>query len=215
MKRTLLALLACAAAGSAQQLTLSLSGAPGQIRPGTTVTIQAQLSGVGASSLAAWQAAVRSSAGGDWTVTAGPASTAAAKSLASAAQTSGDFMALAYGLNSNIYADGAVAVFSLAIPANATPGTVTIQTSNVLGASLAGDAVPLTANTLSFVLASPLSRCDINGDGSTNVQDVSAMVSQVLGLAACSSDLNADGRCTVVDLSRVISAALGGVCRAN
>lgn len=214
MKRCIL-LLACAGALPAQQLTLSVANAPGQIRPGTTVTITAQLTGAAGSNLAAWQASLNSSVGGQWAAAAGPASTAAAKSLASAVQTSGEFMALAYGQNANVYADGSVASFSLVIPANATPGTVVLQPSNVLGASLAGDPVPLTANTLSFVLASPLSRCDVNGDGLTNIQDVTFMLNQILGLAACSTDLNADGKCTVVDLSRVIAAALGGSCRVN
>ena len=83
--------------------------------------------------------------------------------------------------------DGVVGVYTLDIPANAKPGQVTILISNLLGASLGGDAMPLSANSLNFVLARPISKCDLNGDDTIDALDVQLMVSQILGLAQCSA----------------------------
>jgi hypothetical protein len=82
-----------------------------------------------------------------------------------------------------------------------------------LGASAGGDAVTLTSSPLTFVLASPLSPCDVNSDGVTNTADVQLAINQVLGLASKTLDLNADGKTSIVDVIRVINAALGGACR--
>jgi hypothetical protein len=59
----------------------------------------------------------------------------------------------------------------------------------------------------------PGSRCDVSGNGSTDVIDVQQCVNQVINPTVCSTgDINQDGSCTVVDIQRVVNAALGGAC---
>jgi hypothetical protein len=59
----------------------------------------------------------------------------------------------------------------------------------------------------------PGSRCDVNGNGSTDVIDVQQCVNQVINPTVCSTgDINQDDSCTVVDVQRVVNAALGGQC---
>lgn len=203
-------LLAATSAAFAQQLTLSIP-ASGPIRAGNTVTVQASLVTAGAS-IAALQVSLRATTGGAFAAAAGPASVAAGKQT-SCALVNGDFNCIIYGVNANAIADGVVASFDLQIPANATPGQAGIVASNTLAASPVGDAVTLAANSLNFTLASPISPCDPNGDGTINVQDVVLMVSQIVGLAPAATDLDGDGKTTVADLMRVIVAANGGACR--
>jgi hypothetical protein len=211
----LLFLLFCGSAAFAQQLALSLVQPPGQIRPGTTMSITVALSGSGGKNLAAWEGVIKSSIGGTWKAVDGPAAAAAAKTVACNAAASADFKCLQAGINQNIYADGVILTYSLDIPANAAPGAVAVTVSGLLGASLAGDAIALTGNSINFTLAQPSSRCDLNGDSAINAQDVQLAINQVLGLGQCSADLDGDGACRAPDLQRVIAAALGGACRAQ
>lgn len=56
--------------------------------------------------------------------------------------------------------------------------------------------------------------CDLNGDGTVNITDVSLALNQVLGSAPCNTaDLNQDGVCDVRDLQRFINAAQGQACK--
>lgn len=54
--------------------------------------------------------------------------------------------------------------------------------------------------------------CDLNGDGTVNMADVTAAVSMALGQSACSSTVVGPGTCNVVLVQRVVNAALGGTC---
>jgi hypothetical protein len=55
--------------------------------------------------------------------------------------------------------------------------------------------------------------CDVNGDGTVNVQDVQAAINQTLGMTTCgTADLLQTGSCNVVDVQRVVNAANGGAC---
>jgi hypothetical protein len=57
------------------------------------------------------------------------------------------------------------------------------------------------------------SRCDVNANGTTDVNDVQLCANQVIGSTSCSSgDINLDSQCTVVDVQRVVNASLGGQC---
>ena len=58
-----------------------------------------------------------------------------------------------------------------------------------------------------------VSRCDLNGDGVVDAQDVQLAINQALGIQACTADLDGNGHCDVVDAQRVITAALGGICK--
>jgi len=54
------------------------------------------------------------------------------------------------------------------------------------------------------------SRCDVNGDGGTNVADVQNLINQVLGLIPAVADLNRDGSVNVADVQILINVVLGG-----
>lgn len=212
--RTLLSTLLLSTAALAQQVSLNLIQPPGQVRAGSSIQIQAVLTGATGKSIAAWEGVIRSTSGGIWKAVDGPTAVAAAKQFSCAAVTgTGEFKCLQAGINQNVLSDGVLGTYTLDIPVNATVGTITVVIGSTLGASLDGDGVPVTGNSVNFVLASPISKCDINGDGATNSQDIVLFTNQVLGLAACSSDLDGDGKCTVIDLSRIINASLTGVCR--
>src|SRR5579862_682446 len=60
--------------------------------------------------------------------------------------------------------------------------------------------------------AASLSKCDINGDGLTNIADVQGLINEALGVTAAVHDLNADGTVNVVDIQIVVNAALGAGC---
>jgi len=112
---------------------------------------------------------------------------------------------------------------------NVTPGfnkqaTLVIDTGQGAGpysaASVAYEAVP---NDIGALLAPPTSLsagsvgggiqpCDLNNDGSVNVQDVQLAVNMDLGLLACTLNINGSGTCNVVTIQRVINAALGLPC---
>ena len=55
--------------------------------------------------------------------------------------------------------------------------------------------------------------CDANGDGKIDASDLTIVVAQVLGSAACTTgDLNHDGGCDVTDVQLVVNAILGRGC---
>jgi hypothetical protein len=57
------------------------------------------------------------------------------------------------------------------------------------------------------------SRCDVNANGTTDVNDVQLCVNQTIGAAPCTNgDINLDSQCTVIDIQRVVNATLGGQC---
>lgn len=86
-----------------------------------------------------------------FTVTAGPALTAAGKSLLCGG-TADAYMCMAYGLNQVAISDGVVAVVSMTPVSNAS--SVPVAVSQGLGSSLSGGAIPFaaTSGTLSVTL---------------------------------------------------------------
>ena len=60
-----------------------------------------------------------------------------------------------------------------------------------------------------------ITRCDVNQDTLTNVNDVQAMVNEALGATVGADDLNADGTVNIVDVQTVINAALSLGCAAK
>lgn len=196
-------------------LTLSIEN-QGPVRAGNTLQLKAALTGSTAATMAAYQLNLRATVPGTWSAVPGVTATAAGKQFTCAVPdaTSQDFRCILAGMNANTIQDGVVATISLQIPANAPDGQVSIIASNALGATGDGSAVALGANTLSFTLASPLSRCDLNSDGVTNVQDVQLIIAQILGpLAMQTTDLDGDGRTTVAEYQRINNAANGQGCR--
>lgn len=143
---------------------------------------------------------------------AGGAALAGNKSLA-CNTTGGKIACIASGGQTNI-PDGDVAVLNVTAP---TTMQVPLALSAVNGASPSADAVTFTAGTA--ISPTLKSSCDLNGDGVTNVADVTVGVLQslgvALGLAQCTSlDISKRGKCDSVDVQRVINASVaGGSCR--
>lgn len=59
-------------------------------------------------------------------------------------------------------------------------------------------------------------RCDLDGNGVTNIIDLQLGVNQALGSSSCgAADLDGNGFCNIVDVQRLVNAALGGQCVAG
>src|ERR1035438_4453456 len=123
------------------QTSLVLSS--GAATPGGTASLALSLANLGGTQLAAlqWTLNYPSSSISGITVTAGPASTTAAKTIYCAG-SGGTYTCLALGLNSNIIGDGVVANVQLSLTTSATSANITL--SNASGASLAGAAIPVS-----------------------------------------------------------------------
>jgi hypothetical protein len=58
-----------------------------------------------------------------------------------------------------------------------------------------------------------VSPCDLTGDGTVNITDVTLGVNMVLGLSSCTANIKGTGGCNVAMVQRVVGAALpGGTC---
>jgi hypothetical protein len=202
----LLALFALTAIAAFSQ-QIALTSAP--VRPGATATITVTLSG--SSGVAAIQWFLPAQSG--MAATVGPATTAAGKSLACQVATvpslNGVYGCIVAG-GANALSDGVLATITLPAPSSPVP----LPLTSLLGVNAAGDSpgIPIASGT-PLVLAS-LSRCDVNGDGRTDLLDIRNVIDQIEGVMPPSTDLNGDGKTTLVDLQRVINAAVdGGTCR--
>src|ERR1039457_1836110 len=137
------------------QTSLVLSS--GAATPGGTASLALSLANLGGTQVAAlqWTLNYPSSSISGITVTAGPASTTAAKTLYCSG-SGGTYSCLAVGINSDIIGDGVVANVQLSLTTSAT--SVDITLSDALGASLAGDAIPVstTGATLTVVPLVPV-----------------------------------------------------------
>lgn len=181
-----------ASAAFAQQLTLTITN-QGAIRAGDTVQLQANLTGATTATLAALQLDLGATVPGSWSVQPTASTIATGKSFTCALNASA-YRCILWGMNSNILADGLAATISLAIPSSAPTGPATVTASNALGATGTGSAATLVSIGVGFTLGEPLSDCDLNRDGATNVQDL-----QLVGK-------------TVVEQQRMINA-MRGVCK--
>lgn len=212
MNRVVVLLAASVAALHCQSLQLALVGGGTPIHAGNTIQISLSLVG-GGGNIAVLEEALIASTGGTVTVANGPADAAAGKHT-ECAQQAGASLCLDVGLNLNAFADGILHTYSLQIPSNAAAGQATITLAGLVAATPSGTAVPITGSTLTITLAAPLSPCDLDGSGITDITDVNLAVKQALGLAQC-TDISSDGKCNAVDVARIIAAALGGVCRSG
>jgi hypothetical protein len=86
-----------------------------------------------------------------------------------------------------------------------SPGTFTAQ----WGQSPAGT---FASSTASFLAASGLSACDLNGDGAVNVIDVQLGTNMYLGLAPCTAKIAGAGVCSPLVVQQLTNAALTGIC---
>lgn len=95
-----------------------------------------------------------------------------------------------------------------------TPGTLQFNVE-VTNNQLYFAERELTAGSLLNAFSiTPISTCDLNGDGVVNSLDVQIAIGQALGSSSCgSADLQRNGTCNIVDVQRVINAANGQACR--
>jgi dienelactone hydrolase len=93
-------------------------------------------------------------------------------------------------------------------------GTLTVNGQGLM--TITGLQIKAAGNRVTLSASGgppPISPCDVNGNGSTNVTDVQLCANQAIGVSACAAgDVNGDGQCSVVDVQRVVNAALGGQC---
>jgi len=114
------------------------------------------------------------------------------------------------------FADGSNPLGSVTLNAN---GIATLATSalaagsHTITAAYSGDG-NFNANSGSLVqsVGAASAPCDLNGDGSINVQDMQRIITEVLGAFPLSDDLNGDGRINVVDIQIESNAILGKGC---
>jgi len=101
--------------------------------------------------------------------------------------------------------------------------TLVIETNQGPGgygaATVAYEAVP-SGGTLPLAPASVsvgsvgggILACDVNNNGSVNVQDVQLAIDMTLNMSPCTLNLDGPGICNVITIQRVINAALGLSC---
>ena len=108
--------------------------------------------------------------------------------------------------------------YSLEVVAEASDGS--IQSFSALGTAAFGVTttygVAYTGAAggarIATINGSPVSACDIDYRGTTDISDVQSSINQALGVASAANDLNGDGVVNVVDVQVVIGAALGLPC---
>ena len=171
-------------------LAQSLSLASGSAISGSSLSLNLSL-----------DAAASAPAGLQWTLSyapgavtslgtaAGPALTAADKTLA-CNSGSGLVTCLAYGMNENVIGSGVVAVVTVTL-ASTSSGSVPVAMSNVLGASLEGNALAIAGSggTISVTTGSPAPVSVTPNSGSGSSQTFSFVSSSPRGYAALSTVL--------------------------
>lgn len=168
------------------------------LRPGESTTVTITLSGAVAAGPVAYQWDLPDAA-----LTAAPSIAGAA--AAGKTISSNGVRTLVVGPTAAQQAsigNGILATIVLTVPLSATPGTVNLVPTAMLGAS-AGAAtipVPVTAGPMLVLTILPLLG-DLNGDGKVDATDYGIANNQALGIAPCgSADINGDGKCDVLDL---------------
>lgn len=137
--------------------------------------------------------------------TPGKALTDAGKSLSCNPISTGQ-RCLAFGLNTTAIGPGIFASLLFSLSSSFTSGQTQVTPSGCMCSDAQGNSVT-TACTPGTI--KPGSCCDVNGDGTANVQDVVAMVNKVLQGATCSC---AAATCSVTDVMKVVNAVLTGAC---
>jgi hypothetical protein len=128
--------------GRVLQAQPSLVLAAGTTSPGSPATLALSLTSNGASpSALQWTFSYPSSSVTNFSVTAGPALTAAGKSI-QCAGTADSYTCMAYGLNQTLVADGTIATVSLTPASGAA--TFSIGLSQGMAADSSGTAIPLS-----------------------------------------------------------------------
>lgn len=199
----------------AQSTTLSLTSTQTSLRSAAAVTSQLTLANN--TTVTSFQFTVTDP--NDFnglTVTIGAAASAASKQITCNTLTSNTETCIVFGLNNNLIGNGVVATLQTNAVSNPSSTSETVSISNIVAStSTASLAVTNTTSSLTFTM---LSNCDLNGDGSVNITDVTTEVNWVLGLATpptgFTADLNGDGKVNVLDVAIEVNAALNQTCTA-
>ena len=179
---------------------LTLSCPQSSAKPGSQVTVSINYAGTPVAGLE-WSLAL------PWSsmASAGPAASAAQKSINCAGSSTGNTCLLA-GLNTLAMSPGVVATYTTTLPT--TPGLYVLTLSGTLGAQTNGAALAVAAGS-PFSIA-VLSRYDLNGDGVINAADLALAEVQALGQSPCTTaDFNADGKCDITDVQLLVAASQG------
>lgn len=205
MRLILFALLISLCILQVNSQTVSLSG-PTTARPGSTVTVQVNNTGVNA---AAFQWTISNPFTSTTDITIGQAAIDAKKDIL--ACTIDSKTCIIVGMNLNVIGNGPIANYTIQIPSNTTPGNQTLSLSSVIAASPNGVSLPLTVGSPYNIAI--LFKQDINGDGKVDTEDVQIMLSQVIASqqspGSCTADMNSDSKCDLIDVMIVLLKALG------
>jgi hypothetical protein len=225
MRFLMIALLALAAPAFPQGLNLVMPSA--FTPPGSSATVNVMLTNstvAGAPGLSALQFSFTAPPEiGQMVIAAGPAATAAGKSISCSpavpTATGASGICILWGLNVTTIGDGVVAIMTAPVLATAKAATETLGILLSLASDANGTAVSVASMGGAFQV---FSFCDLDRSGAIDMVDVTAVVGQVIGLSACTTgDLTKDGKCTVLDVYREVIAALptssgvanAGVCK--
>lgn len=185
------------ASGAFADSTLTLQG-PSTVSTSLPFNIQLALASPAGSEPAGLQWTMTYPASVTVKLTEGPTAVAAGKSLTCAPTSGGQICVLA-GINSNILANGTVAIATVTA---STQGSLSLGLQEALGATLAGDAVPTSGSTLA-IASWPLG--DLNQDGKVDVLDLQIIIQQILSRTVA-VDFNKDGKTNIIDAQLLIKA---------
>jgi hypothetical protein len=107
--------------------------------------------------------------------------------------------------------DGAIATLQGTVTATAPVGSLTIPLTGMVGVNTTGTGLAIVSGTpYSINVTKAISKCDINGDGSVNVLDVTEMINGALGKSVC--PYAGPGACSLVNVFAVVYNTVGGAC---
>lgn len=205
MNKAIIGLALAAGSLLAQSTTLTLTG-PATARAGATVPIALSVSGTLPVAL---QWTLAPPTGFSETAVVGSAASGVSKSITCTGDAS---FCLLFGVNVTLIPAGPVANYSLAVPANAAAGAVSLALTNVLAISSTGSSTPVTLGAPYSLLI--LGAADLNGDGIVDATDLQIMVTEVIASkanpGACVNDLNGDGKCDILDVIVIVLKILAG-----
>ena len=125
---------------------------------------------------------------------------------------------LSYSLQLKTYSgnSGALVTFDLTA-SDDFEGEATVALRSTLFTTVAGVEIPFVEETCTVTLPSTVPKGDVNGDGSVNISDVTALIDILLSgeTAPQSADCNNDTNVTISDVTALIDYLLSGTWNYN
>jgi len=128
----------------------------------------------------------------------------------------GVFRLMSYSLGINTFASNSGALVTLEIAAtNDFVGTATITLRNVLFTAVTGVEMPFCDEICTVTVTAQGLIGDVNGDGSVNISDVTALIDYLLsgnasGINLINADANQDSSINISDVTALIDYLLSG-----